>query len=103
MRLAWLLATVAAACGTDSETLTLAGHVPTVTSDPPGIDCGYTCAADFARGTHVRLNYPQSGTNTGSCPILGCAVTPSTAAAQPGCLEIVMDGPVTATFSCFAP
>ncbi|NEX16856.1 MAG: hypothetical protein C1943_09565 [Halochromatium sp.] len=66
----------------------------TITSDPPGIDCGSTCTAGFAPGTEVTLNaspddgFQLSGWSKADC---GTALTCS----------ITMDVPktVTATFS----
>ena len=109
MRIAWLVLVVAAACGTsEMETLTVTGTVRTgVTSDPAGISCGSagsTCTAEFEHGTHVMLIYnPNPIDNTGFCPINGCSASPADAVVQSGCKEVVMTGPVIASFVCIAP
>jgi hypothetical protein len=58
----------------------------TVTSSPPGINCGTTCSANFATGTPVTLTASAASGSTfvgwsGACSGTGtCVVTPTTAA-----------------------
>jgi hypothetical protein len=73
-------------------TVTLAGAgTGTVTSDPAGIDCGATCAAAFADGSHVALAATADPDSfflewTGDCAGSTCE------------LDLVADGAVGATF-----
>jgi PKD repeat protein len=85
----------------------------TVTSDPAGIDCGFTCTHDFADGTPVTLHEQASdgwefaGWSGVDCPNLDCVVTMDQAqsvtatfqpvAPPPQTLSVVTDGTGTGT------
>jgi virginiamycin B lyase len=69
-----------------------------VTSAPPGIDCGATCSATFASGTHVTLSAtPAAGSTFTGWTGSGCSGT--------GTCTVVMasDETATATFTAPAP
>jgi len=83
------------ALSTDQLTVSLAGNgTGTVTSNPSGISCPGTCAADFATGTTVTLTVtPTNGSTFTGWSGAGCTGT------GPCVVAIVGDQTVTATFT----
>ena len=81
------------AVSTDQLTVNLAG-TGTVTSNPSGISCPGTCAAEFATGTTVTLTAtPTNGSTFTGWSGAGCTGT------GPCVVAIVGDQTVTATFT----
>ena len=83
------------ALSTDQLTVSLAGSgTGTVTSNPSGISCPGTCAAEFATGTTVTLTAtPTNGSTFDGWSGGGCTGT------GPCVVAIVGDQTVTATFT----
>jgi hypothetical protein len=84
------------AISTDRLTVNLAGSgTGTVTSNPGGISCPGTCAADFATGTTVTLNpTPTNGSMFNGFSGAGCSGPGSS------CIVAMVGNPtVTATFT----
>ena len=91
-----VLARFEAAVSTDRLTVTLGGSgFGTVTSDPSGISCPGTCAADFATGSTVTLSATATnGSTLTGFTGAGCSGSGST------CVVAMVGNPsVTATFS----
>ena len=85
---------------TDRLTVTLGGNgTGTVTSNPSGISCPGTCAADFATGTTVTLTAtPTNGSTFNGFSGAGCSGPGSSC-------TVAMNGDqaVTATFTAVIP
>ena len=86
-------------CALDTLTVTKAGSGSgTVTSSPPGIDCGATCSHAFARGTSITLTASAaSGSVFAGWSGGGCSGTGTCTLATSG------DTTVTATFNTAPP
>jgi hypothetical protein len=71
----------------------------TVSSNPTGIDCGATCIAPFASGTHVTLTEsPAAGSTFAGWSGGGCSGTATTCQ-----VTVTADTSVTATFNPSGP